>query len=78
MLGAMSSLPQYVFMAWCLVKHRDNFTFTFTILLPLRGYSQCGPIGRGEDSDASRRGGGVPDRASTGRNRPSEVSSRAR
>jgi hypothetical protein len=19
--------PQYVFMAWCLVKHRDNFTF---------------------------------------------------
>jgi hypothetical protein len=24
------STPQYVFMAWCLVKHRDNFTFTFT------------------------------------------------
>jgi hypothetical protein len=21
---------QYTFMAWCLVKHRDNFTFTFT------------------------------------------------
>jgi hypothetical protein len=21
-------LPQYVFMAWCLVEHRDNFTFT--------------------------------------------------
>jgi hypothetical protein len=21
--------PQYAFMAWCLVKHRDNFTFTF-------------------------------------------------
>jgi hypothetical protein len=21
------STPQYVFMAWCLVKHRDNFTF---------------------------------------------------
>jgi len=20
----------YVFMAWCLVKHRDNFTSTFT------------------------------------------------
>jgi hypothetical protein len=20
--------PHYVFMAWCLVKHRDNFTFT--------------------------------------------------
>jgi hypothetical protein len=24
-----SPLPQYVLMAWCLVKHRDNFTFTF-------------------------------------------------
>jgi hypothetical protein len=23
--------PQYVFMACCLVKHRDNFTFTFII-----------------------------------------------
>jgi hypothetical protein len=25
-----TSIPQYVFMAWCLVKHRDVFTFTFT------------------------------------------------
>jgi hypothetical protein len=24
-----TSTPQYIFMAWCLVKHRDNFTFTF-------------------------------------------------
>jgi hypothetical protein len=24
-----TSTPPYVFMAWCLVKHRDNFTFTF-------------------------------------------------
>jgi len=23
-----TSIPQYAFMAWCLVKHRDNFTFT--------------------------------------------------
>jgi hypothetical protein len=22
-----TSTPQYVFMAWCLVKHKDNFTF---------------------------------------------------
>jgi hypothetical protein len=29
MRGAISTLPLYVFMAWCLVKHRDNFTFTF-------------------------------------------------
>jgi hypothetical protein len=27
--GTISPIPQYVFMAWCLVKHRDNFTFTF-------------------------------------------------
>jgi hypothetical protein len=24
-----TSTPQYVFMAWCLGKHRDNFAFTF-------------------------------------------------
>jgi hypothetical protein len=29
MRGAIPPLPQYVSMAWCLVKHRDNFTFTF-------------------------------------------------
>jgi len=25
--------PLYVFMAWCLVKHRDNFTFALTFYL---------------------------------------------
>jgi hypothetical protein len=30
MRGAITLLPQYAFMAWCLLKHRDNFTFTFT------------------------------------------------
>jgi len=30
MRGAIPPLPQYFYMAWCLVKHRDNFTFTFT------------------------------------------------
>jgi len=25
-----TSTPQCVFMAWCLVKHRDNFTFLVT------------------------------------------------
>jgi hypothetical protein len=25
-----TSIPQYVFMAWCLVKYRDNFTLPFT------------------------------------------------
>jgi hypothetical protein len=33
------STPSYVFMLWCLVKHKDNFTFTFTFFLlrPLKG-----------------------------------------
>jgi hypothetical protein len=26
--GSAPPLSKYVFMAWCLVKHRDNFTFT--------------------------------------------------
>jgi len=25
-----TSTPQYVFIAWCLVKHRDNFTFLYS------------------------------------------------
>jgi hypothetical protein len=28
MRAAIPPLPQYAFMAWCLVKHRDNFTFS--------------------------------------------------
>jgi hypothetical protein len=27
------STPQYVFIAWCLVKHRDNFTFIIIIII---------------------------------------------
>jgi hypothetical protein len=34
-----TSIPQYVFMVRCLVKHRENFTFTFY-------YSSRGPLGR--------------------------------
>jgi hypothetical protein len=30
MRGAIFPLPQYVFMPWCLLKHRDSFTF-FTL-----------------------------------------------
>jgi hypothetical protein len=30
MRGAIPPLPQYAFMAWCLVNHRDSFTFTFS------------------------------------------------
>jgi hypothetical protein len=31
MCGAVPPLPQYAFMAWCLVKQRDNFTFTLQV-----------------------------------------------
>jgi hypothetical protein len=30
MRGAITSTPHCVLRAWCLVKHRDNFTFSFT------------------------------------------------
>jgi hypothetical protein len=33
MCGAIPPLPQYISLARCLVKHTDNFTFTFTSLL---------------------------------------------
>jgi hypothetical protein len=33
MRGTIPPLPQYVFMAWCLVKDRDNFTILFLALL---------------------------------------------
>jgi hypothetical protein len=36
MSGAIPPLPQYVFMALCLIKPRDNFTFAFTSVLGLK------------------------------------------
>jgi hypothetical protein len=33
MTGARPPFPQYFFMVWCLVKHRDKFTFTFFICM---------------------------------------------
>jgi hypothetical protein len=33
------STPQYVFMAWCLVKYRDNLTYSIHILLVCRQVS---------------------------------------
>jgi hypothetical protein len=38
MSGAITPLPQYDFVAWCLVKHRDKFTFTFMGLNSVRNY----------------------------------------
>jgi hypothetical protein len=33
MRGTIAPLPQHAFMVWCSVKkkHRDNFTFSFTL-----------------------------------------------
>jgi len=31
MSAAIPPLPQYVFIVWRLVKHRDNFTFTLEV-----------------------------------------------
>jgi hypothetical protein len=33
MREAILQFLQYVFMAWCLVKHRDDFTFTLIIII---------------------------------------------
>jgi hypothetical protein len=35
-----TSTPQYIFLAWCLAKHRDSFTFTLlpNIFLILENY----------------------------------------
>jgi len=32
MRGAIPPLPPKVFMAWCLVKHGDNFTFSYLLI----------------------------------------------
>jgi hypothetical protein len=42
MSGAIPPLPVYVFMAWCLVKHRDNFTF-FTFYRRVQTGSEAHP-----------------------------------
>jgi hypothetical protein len=39
-----TSIPQYVFMAWCLVKHRDNFTFYLYLTVPIQNVMELQPI----------------------------------
>jgi hypothetical protein len=34
MRGVIPPLPQYVFIAWCLVKHKENFTFLNVLTSP--------------------------------------------
>jgi hypothetical protein len=37
-----TSIPPYVFMAWCILKHRDNFRLTSTKQLPF--WKKCFPV----------------------------------
>jgi hypothetical protein len=47
MRGAIPALTQYSFMAWCLVKHREKFTFTSletklrAVYFPLECFEKC-------------------------------------
>jgi hypothetical protein len=45
--GTIPLLPQYVFMAWCLVKHRDNFTFCSPVALVITMIKKQGSIKEG-------------------------------
>jgi hypothetical protein len=41
-----TSTPQYAFMAWCSVKHRDNFTFTWNVQVMKLLIMQSSPVSR--------------------------------
>jgi hypothetical protein len=56
MSGAIPPIPQYVFMGWCVVKHRGNFTLPYLVemknhteSLKARNHSEVPGIG-GEDN----------------------------
>jgi hypothetical protein len=51
--GYILPLPQYVFMAWYFVQHRDNFNFTF-ISIQSRDSSVGLELGYGMDDRGSR------------------------
>jgi len=44
MSGAIPPFPHYAFMLWCLVKHRDNFTFTFLRKLSIQDTTVKGTV----------------------------------
>jgi len=51
MRGAIPPLPQYAFMAECLVKHRNNFTFYFFTIIK---YNYCDQMREDEDMQHAR------------------------
>jgi hypothetical protein len=44
MSGAIPPLPEYAFMAWCLVQHRNNFTFTSTFTKVHYSFDKSSPL----------------------------------
>jgi hypothetical protein len=42
MRGAISPLPLHVFVVWCLVKHKDNFTFLWNKLVKVNSFWDSG------------------------------------
>jgi hypothetical protein len=53
MRGAIFPLPHYVFLAWCLFKHRDKFAF-YVYLYQSRDSSVGIALGYGLDDRGSR------------------------
>jgi hypothetical protein len=39
-MASDTSIPPYVFLAWCLIKHRDSFTFLPLILSVTMKYQE--------------------------------------
>jgi hypothetical protein len=52
MRGAISPLPQYAFLAWCLVKYKEKFTFTLPVATLTELYT---PHCRASDSSSLYR-----------------------
>jgi hypothetical protein len=40
MRGTVPPLLQYIFVAWCLVKHSDNFTFTLPFFVSVQNLKE--------------------------------------
>jgi len=57
MREAILPLSQYVLVVWCLVKHGDNFTFTFCLLSGgMRVKSAVSKVGFGWTSSCGKFG----------------------
>jgi len=60
MRGAVPPLPQYVSMACCLVKHKDNFTFNLTREVGLSVCQETNIVGTNSVSSHQNAGQNIP------------------